>query len=129
MMKQLMLAACLAALPLAGAAAEGPLSGTYSACMEKSGGVTVAMQDCIADELALQDKRLNAAYKALMDKIPAKRKTQLRDAQRKWIAFRDGNCAFYADPDGGSADRLAANECVVTATAQRAAELENLKPE
>jgi uncharacterized protein YecT (DUF1311 family) len=118
------LAAALALL--AGAAhAEQPISKAYSACMEKSGGVTANMQDCIGAEFEAQDRRLNAAYKALNAAGNDKRKTAIRDAQRKWIAFRDANCALYGD--GGSAGRIAANECLLHHTARRAEELENLK--
>jgi uncharacterized protein YecT (DUF1311 family) len=85
------------------------------------------MQDCIKEELQRQERNLNAAYQALMGSVPEKRRAQLRDAQRKWIAFRDANCRFYLDPEGGSAAWLASNECVVTLTADRAHELENLK--
>jgi uncharacterized protein YecT (DUF1311 family) len=95
--------------------------------LDKAGGVTPAMQDCIAEELERQDRRLNTTYQTLMGSVSEKRRTQLRDAQRKWIAFRDANCRFYFDPDGGSAARLASNECVVTLTARRAEELQNLK--
>jgi uncharacterized protein YecT (DUF1311 family) len=94
--------------------------------MEKSGGVTSAMQDCIATELLRQDARLNKAYKAAMAPLTASRKKQLLSAQRAWLAFRDANCQFYADPEGGSAARLAANDCVLSATANRATELEDL---
>jgi uncharacterized protein YecT (DUF1311 family) len=87
------------------------------------------MQDCISEELERQDRRLNGAYQVLMDSLPEKRKTQLRDAQRKWIEFRDANCEFYYDPQGGQAARLASNECVVTLTAERAHALETLKKE
>ena len=64
-----------------------------------------------------------------MASIPEKRRADLRDAQRKWVAFRDANCGFYYDPEGGSAARLASKECVVTLTAHRAHELETLKGE
>ena len=109
------------------AGAAEPFSKTYSECVEKAGGVTPAIQDCIADEHDRQDKRLNTAYRQLLSALPEKRKTQLRDVQRKWLAFRDANCGFYGDPGGGQAGRLAANECVVRVTALRAAELEDLK--
>jgi uncharacterized protein YecT (DUF1311 family) len=33
----------------------------YAECLDKSGGVTAAMQTCVADEFERQDKRLNAA--------------------------------------------------------------------
>jgi len=49
------------------------------------------MQACIADERERQDKRLNAAYKALIGAVSEERKAELRNVQRKWIAFRDAN--------------------------------------
>jgi uncharacterized protein YecT (DUF1311 family) len=91
-----------------------------AACLDKSGGVIAAVQACVADEFERQDKRLNTAYKVLLGAVSEKRKTELRDVQRKWIAFLDANCSFYDDPEGGTADRLAANECRVTHTALRA---------
>ncbi len=119
---------CLVALTqVCAKAEEQQTSKAYAACLDKSGGVTFAMQACIADEFERQDKRLNAAYKALIGAVSEKRKTELRDVQRKWIAFLDANCSFYDDPEGGTADRLAANECRVTHTALRATELQNLK--
>ena len=106
------------------------ISESYSACLERAAGVTPAMQECIAAELTIQDKRLNTAYASLLNAIAEKRKTtQLRDVQRKWIAFRDANCAYYDDGSLGQAARLASNECVLIATAARAFELENLRPE
>jgi uncharacterized protein YecT (DUF1311 family) len=101
-------------------------SNSYATCMDKSGGVTSAMEDCISEEFELQDRKLNRSYKELMASIPVKRRPDLRDAQRKWISFRDANCGFYYDPEGGSAARLASKECVVTLTADRAHELETL---
>jgi uncharacterized protein YecT (DUF1311 family) len=118
---------CLVLSGLACAHAEERTSESYTACLDKANGATSAMQDCIKEELERQDHRLNTAYQALTGSVPEKRRAQLRDAQRKWTAFRDANCRFYFDPEGGSAARLASNECVVTLTADRARELENLK--
>ena len=111
----------------ASASAAEPFSKAYSECMEKAGGATPATQDCIGGEHERQDRRLNVAYRALLGSLPDKRKAQLRDLQRKWLAFRDANCAFYDDSGGGQASRLAANECLLRYTALRAAELEDLK--
>jgi len=107
--------------------AGAPFSKAYSECMEKAAGVTPAMQDCIAQEHDLQNKRLNNAYRLLLDSLPEKRKLVLRDVQRKWLAFRDATCGFYSGPGGGQAARLAANECVIRLNAVRAEELEDLK--
>jgi len=108
-------------------AAEPAVSKQYSACMDKSGGVTMGMIECITAENQRQDVRLNKAYKVLMADLTPARKTQLLEAQRAWIKFRDANCSFYLDPDGGTMARVSANDCVMTTTASRAVELEQFK--
>ena len=108
------------------AAADSELPQTYSACMDKSKGVTSEMLDCISAEFTRQDARLNENYKRLMSKLSATRKEGLLEAQRAWIKFRDTNCNFYYDPDGGSAAHLAGSDCMLNATADRATELKNL---
>jgi uncharacterized protein YecT (DUF1311 family) len=121
-------ALAIAAAPIAASAHETGLSKPYAACMDKSGGVTMDMIGCITAEYQRQDARLNKAYKALMAELPPPRKTQLQEAQRSWINYRDANCAFYDDPDGGTLARVNANACMMTATADRARELESLRP-
>ena len=108
------------------AIAEPELSPQFAACMDRSGGVTIAMIDCINIEHVKQDATLNANYRMLASKLTAPRRQQLLEAQRAWIRFRDLNCSFYADPDGGSAARVAASDCLLTVTAQRAQELSRL---
>ena len=108
------------------AAADSDMTQEYLTCMDKSKGVTPEMMDCMSAETARQDARLNENYKRLMSKVSAKRKKTLLDAQRAWIKFRDLNCEFYYDPDGGTAARLASNDCFLQATADRAKELKNL---
>ena len=108
-------------------AEESNLSQEFSICMDKSQGVTVSMIDCIDAETKKQDTRLNKAYKEVMGQLPAKRKKQLQEAQRLWMSYRDANCSFYADPDGGTMATVTANDCYLTATAARAKELEGFK--
>lgn len=117
----------IASAPFAARAADAGLSKQFSACNDKAGGVTAGMIDCITAEHKRQDARLNAAYKALMADLPPARKTPLQEAQRAWIKFRDANCNFYLDPDGGSLARVQANDCMMTTTASRALELEKLR--
>ena len=114
----------LSASPLA--AADNEMSGEYKACMERSNGVTGEMLDCMGAEFTRQDARLNENYKRLMSKLSAKRKEALLEAQRAWIKFRDANCNFYYDPEGGSAAHLAGTDCNLNATADRATELKDL---
>ena len=107
-------------------AADNEMSGEYKACMERSNGVTGEMLDCMGAEFTRQDARLNENYKKLMAKLSGKRKEALLEAQRAWIKFRDANCNFYYDPEGGSAAHLAGTDCNLNATANRATELRNL---
>ena len=109
-------------------AQDNNLSKLFATCMDKSGGVTQAMVECTVAETQRQDARLNKAYKTLMAGLSNDRKKQLQAAQRAWLTFRDANCGFYLDPDGGSIARVSANDCVMTMTATRATELENPAP-
>lgn len=109
-------------------AQEPELSSQYTACMEKAGGVTLPMVECMVAEHGRQDRRLNAAFQALMFDLTPVRKKQLQSAQRLWMQYRDANCGYYHDPDGGSLARVAANACMLRMTALRAQELIDLKP-
>lgn len=121
----LIVALCCGAWPAL--ARDANLTDEYAACMDKSGGVTAAMVDCMNSETRRQDARLNQAYKDVMAQLPEARKKQLQEAQRAWLRFRDANCRYYADPDGGTLARVEANGCFMSATAARARELESFR--
>lgn len=115
---------CLAQTVQAG---EKDLSKQFSVCMGNTNGEDAAMIECIEQETKHQDVRLNKNYQALAGSISGSRKKQLQSAQRIWIKYREANCAFYFDPDGGTLARITANECVMLMAAERAGELERLK--
>lgn len=117
--------AAAATMPLAVHAQEINLTKQFSVCMDKADGVTQHMVECIDAETKRQDARLNKAYKALVADLNPERKKQLLEAQRAWLKFRDTNCAFYFDPEGGTIARVQAVDCMMTMTASRAKELEN----
>lgn len=119
--------ALLLLLSQSASAADAELNPEFSICMDQSGGGTMSMIDCMGQESERQDVRLNRVYKTLMDTLPATRKTALRDAQRAWLKYREANCDFYYDPDGGSMARLQVNDCFMTETAKRAKELEDIQ--
>ena len=101
----------------------------YTICMngpQASQGVTMAMLNCGSKELKHQDKRLNSAYKALKKNLSKSRQKELLTAQRLWIKYRDANCGFYNDPNGGTMHRLFAQECFMDATRSRADELKSM---
>ena len=99
-------------------------SPAFETCIKQSGGVTAQMVDCIRGELVIQDAKLNQAYRQSQKKLSKERRDQLTKAQRAWIIFRDANCAFYFDPEGGTMARLDAEQCILSATAYRVKELE-----
>lgn len=96
---------------------------SFQACVDAAGGVTPATQDCISEEYAYHDARLNAAYRRLMASLSKDRATALRNEERTWLAERDNRCHWDADTEG-QAQRLEANYCLMERTAQRAEELE-----
>ena len=97
---------------------KGVLRDSYALCIEQSGGVTPAMQDCIAEESDHQEARLESAYVALVAQ-----EASLEAEQASWLVTRDDACAWDAE-DEGQGQRLEANECQLTMTAERARELE-----
>lgn len=101
------------------------LSKQFIACMDKAGGVTASMVECTAAETKRQDIRLNEAYKNLMNTLSATRKKELQNTQRLWMKYRDANCNFYYDPNGGSIVRVTSAGCFMDMTTERANELEN----
>lgn len=119
-----LLALCLTTTPALGQ--ESSLSPAYKACMDASGGTTFGMRTCLGEEHERQDARLNRVYQALIGALSPEREEALRVAQRAWIRYRDANCDFYYDPQGGTAAGLAASSCLLSETADRADELERL---
>lgn len=86
-------------------------------------GTTVDTIQCVNGLRDEWDARLNAAYRQVMESEGKLQKSALRDAQRKWIAYRDANCAYYAGGQG-SISRIEAAVCDYALTRDRARELE-----
>lgn len=105
-------------------AGEALFSAALDPCLEKAGGVTAKMIDCIGAETTVQDQRLNDAYKQAMVKLTPARQRELQAVQRLWLQFRDANCKFAQDPDGGTMAAVEGTGCVMAMTAERAQELE-----
>jgi uncharacterized protein YecT (DUF1311 family) len=74
----------------------------FDTCIKKSGGVTSEMKNCVDVETKRQDEKLNQSYEKLLASLKPTRKTQLVDAQRAWLKYRELNCAFYDDGSGGT---------------------------
>lgn len=99
-----------------------PTRPQYQRCLDASGGVTPAMQDCIDAEYAFQDRRLNQVYRRLIARLPKADAARLRERQRAWIKQRDRDCDPGASP--GQGQSLDADGCQVRKTAERATQLQ-----
>jgi uncharacterized protein YecT (DUF1311 family) len=93
--------------------------GEYQSC----DGSTVDIIECVNSLRDRWDDRLNVAYRNVMDAESATRGKELRDVQRRWIAYRDANCSYYAGGEGSIA-RIEAAVCHYVLTRDRAQELE-----
>lgn len=98
----------------------------FETCMKAADGKTMEMIDCMGQENARWDQRLNKAFRAVGKDVSEHVRAELRDAQRAWIAYREKACLAAGDveAEGGSLARITANDCFLRMTAQRAAELE-----
>ncbi len=127
---RLILIALATLVPLLATPAQSQASktvSTYEACMaSRDAQTTIGMTRCAAAELAIQDARLNRAYKAALARRDDKAtKAALLKAQRAWIAFRDADCAAArATVGGGTLVGFIGVTCEREHTARRADALE-----
>jgi len=124
-MKYPLLAIALLACVSTFALAQDDYSPAYSHCM-KSAQTTLDMNTCNGAEIDRQDARLNSAYKKAKAALEPAQQTQLLDAQRLWIKYRDANCKLYFNLTGGTIDQLNGAGCVLDMTKARADELSTL---
>jgi uncharacterized protein YecT (DUF1311 family) len=82
------------------------------------------MEQCIARLTKAWDRRLNAAYRKLLQGS-LQAEERLRAAERLWLQFRDANCRYYGTGEG-TITRIHSAECFRSMTAHRALELEDL---
>lgn len=101
------------------------------------------MRQCAYAEFKASDKELNAVYAQAMASLketygPAEIRqaggqnpaTDLKDAQRKWIAFRDANCrSLGTQMLGGSGQQTIVAGCLASMTKDRVKELKSFLPE
>lgn len=87
-------------------------------------GVSAAMGGCFNAELAVQDARLNAAYRSAMAKRRPREQSILRNAQRAWIKHRDSTCEEVRM--GGTIDLVEVPSCRLEETVRRRIQLQSM---
>ncbi len=99
----------------------------YSACLDKSEGVTANMNNCSGDASNKMDKRMNQLYKALMKKLPKPKQELLKNSQRKWLAWRtaEQELSYALDPnEGGTLQTVSAGGFAYAMLKRRVQEFE-----
>ena len=71
---------------------------------------------CYTQELARQDKVLNAEYRALQGRIPAEAKDPLIKAQRAWIAYREAWCKLEQELPNAPGGEVNYQACLLDQT-------------
>lgn len=85
-----------------------------------------AMNRCAAVELARLDRQLNETFKNQLAWLQdARKKNELRSAQRQWIAFRDADCLYQVGKltEAGSLGPMLQARCLAAHTEIRVRQL------
>jgi uncharacterized protein YecT (DUF1311 family) len=91
----------------------------------KSGDLNqMQLDQCAGQDFTKSDGKLNAIYKDLMSRYDAANGALLKDAQRKWLAFRDSECSFETNGTvGGTINPMMDTMCRTRMTDARVKEL------
>jgi uncharacterized protein YecT (DUF1311 family) len=120
----------LAVVPAAAVAAptSKQIDSTLTACLSKSEGVTIRMKDCLSDAYQAMDARLNTVYQRLLKQLShSESASLLRDAQRKWLSYRNAESKFAnaTDPNqGGTLQAIASADLAYAMVKERTTALE-----
>ena len=104
------------------------LSAAWPAAARECGpdATQMDLNDCAGDGLRKADAALNETYGRIMSRLkPTPSATQaLREAQRAWLRFRDGECDFATiGTEGGSIRPMLVAQCRQQLTEQRVTQL------
>lgn len=90
----------------------------------KTAVTTAEMRRCANDRYQAADAELNRVYRQLSAQLSDKRREQLKQAQRAWLAFRDKNAAFVASAfEGGTMYPILELSELTSMTTRRAEQL------
>ena len=110
------LSICIVSLGLVALRADGA---------EKHGATNSELVAGEADRLETADKKMNEAYRKLLGILDDDGKAALRQAQRKWIAWRDAQSEFDAHQSkGGKLWQMELNGSTAQITEKRTIQLQ-----
>ena len=90
----------------------------------QSGGVTVAIRDCIDAEHTRLDGELNRRYRALMRGLPSAKAQALRQSERRWLIDRKRKCDAAGNSEaGGTLQMIMIDSCYLDSLYDRVSTL------
>ncbi len=96
-------------------------------CFEKA-QTQAALNQCASEAYKRADTDLNRFYKQIMARLGTDDAVRQRlvDAQRKWLQFRDAECAFQTiQTAGGSIHPMNVSGCLTDLTRERVMQLQS----
>ena len=82
---------------------------------------SAATQACLKKHLQSAQKRLNAIYKRLGEKLDPEKQEEMKELQKSWLAYRDGECMWESENSvTPSMKRLNELSCMARVTEDRA---------
>jgi len=126
-------AATITAPPPAGTKNKDPakedtdFSQEFTDCLNSKTETDEAKVKCVVAETKRQEVRMDRAYKQAIAALEPKPKVRFQEAQRLWVKFRDAQCSFYSLLYVGIQGSSEAADCALTATTDRATELEKMR--
>lgn len=108
-------------------------AGSVAADCGETAETTIELNDCAKQEFDRAEARLNTTWKQVMARLDERAdepdataaKTQLRDAQRTWVKFREQDCqAVYTLYQGGTMRTLMHLGCLTGHADRRTKDLE-----
>ncbi|MBX3479997.1 MAG: DUF1311 domain-containing protein [Caulobacter sp.] len=110
------------------AVAERGLRPSYKVCLDKSGGITSLMIDCMNVEYRYQEHLLNQTFQRVRSKASPSRRVRLEDSQAAWREAEDLRARDVGFQSGtGSGGWLIMTEASVMLVVQRRADLERFE--
>jgi len=108
---------------------KSPIDVTLDQCLSvDSNQSTMGMVQCVGEAQGEWDKELNRVYKKLMGVLSAEEKEVLKNAQRKWLEYRDLEFTFTSTLHGnmdGTIHRIENADRCLAIVRQRALDLKS----
>jgi len=84
------------------ASADISIKEAESNCIKQSSFSNSAMADCTSQRIVTEDEQVSIINTKLITKLNSSKRKELQLAQELWLQYREANCRYVIDPEGGS---------------------------